>query len=688
MYECLKKDIYREKGKMANYTKNNLPRLDIQIHDDEYWDFYLNHESLGNFMYLSDHVNTECLASFINTTFDECRDGDNLQSLPEYSYSNACNTNGLRLENIGFTGVDNGLISYDRDRITNQEFYDIFTKSVYEIEPEDYRLKLHAVTGNTKIYDYQFSFNDDKTVKLNGGFFQGFFRSGDKYSVLPSDFNEGNVWGLEFTLKPEDYVNETARTLNDKYPENKGIFFYIGTRAENKWMYLYEPDLKYNGETTEFGKLDIDKKNYIINNFYKLNDVELSDLDGVLKWCGFCRITGDTPLEEYDYIPVKTYCGTVYVRVPRELPLDGWFGECPDEPEEISVIDIDSDNNITISASLPNGQYSLYYEDEEGNILPNVDKIGTIIKTETESEKNEESNDNIINDEEFDLVDDTDYIEDEVDISEVEYITTNGFRLDSSNDGYILSDNKFLMYDRTCTGLTVDNSEGNEQVLLAYKKKRFNGNLFLFMNRTKTGYTVNDISVLKEEASKTYDSFYKDIWNNALAFRITEDGKVGYRYLVKDCDAVDDNQINILEGYSNPGVINKSEWSTIHVKLWAKASSMQMYFYVNGKLKYITEELPLLKLHALNDIEEKQEGVPYNISLGGGTQGLSETVMPNYMLDPSRIYPLEKNFAGTFIGDFKSFKFYECSQEQLSIWTNHLYELNDLKKWNQSNITN
>ena len=106
---------------------------------------------------------------------------------------------------------------------------------------------------------------------------------------------------------------------------------------------------------------------------------------------------------------------------------------------------------------------------------------------------------------------------------------------------------------------------------------------------------------------------------------------------------------------------------------------MKLYFYVDGKLVYITKELPSLKLHELNDLYEKQEGVPYNISIGGGTQGLAETILVNYMLEPTRIYPLEENFAGTFIGYMKSFKFYNCGLEYMNILNNFKYEKNNIK---------
>ena len=94
---------------------------------------------------------------------------------------------------------------------------------------------------------------------------------------------------------------------------------------------------------------------------------------------------------------------------------------------------------------------------------------------------------------------------------------------------------------------------------------------------------------------------------------------------------------------------------------------MKLYFYVNGMLKFVSDELDKLDLRELNDIYEKQETVPFNISLGGGTQGLAETILPNYMLDPYRVYPIEENFAGSFIGYMRSFRFYNCKLEHLKI---------------------
>lgn len=462
-------------------------------------------------------LNEGCLISSIDTTEPDCIDGDELLSLWDYFYEDGC-YNGIKLDNIGFTGVDNGLITYRKDRITNEQFRKIYTQSSYEIPSGDTRLHLHKVSGNTLMYEYPMSLNEDGSIKLNGGFYQGFFRSANDYAVLPSDIGLGE-WNLVFDLRKVDYESESNKTINDKHPENKGIFFYLGTRAENKWIYLYN-GLEMSG--------------------YTMDNCPLSGYD--------------------DYI--------------------------------------------------------------------------------------------------FDLIDD------EADVSgDTSYETNNGFELGSPNDTYILSDNKFLIFDRTIGGITIKNYHGDETVMLSNKKRKFDGNLFLYMNHTPTGYTVHNIGDLEyseEYTSYSMDTFYSDIYNNALCFMINDDGSIGYRYLVKDCLIDSELHINVLEGKSYSGIIKEGIWTNIRVKIKGYIDGMRLMFYVNGKLKYITSKLPKLKLKMLDELNEKQEGVAYNISLGGGTQGLAETIMPEYMMVPTQSFPLEDSFAGTFIGDIKSFKFYNC----------------------------
>lgn len=50
------------------------------------------------------------------------------------------------LYNISYLGVDNGLFTYQRDRITNKDFTELYKGNKYVIEDDDCRLKLHAVS--------------------------------------------------------------------------------------------------------------------------------------------------------------------------------------------------------------------------------------------------------------------------------------------------------------------------------------------------------------------------------------------------------------------------------------------------------------------------------------------------------------------------------------------------------------
>jgi hypothetical protein len=244
-----------------------------------------------------------------------------------------------------------------------------------------------------------------------------------------------------------------------------------------------------------------------------------------------------------------------------------------------------------------------------------------------------------------------------------------------ANQYYFYTDNKFMMFDRTKNGYTIKNWIEGTQMMYYGRRNQFNGNLFILMNRTKTGYTVDNIDELRNENANYYDP-YKDLYNNALAFRITDKGEIGYRMLSMDCEKEGRDKTTIIEGYSFENIIPDCEWAVVNVRIQFFEDKMKLMFYVNGKLAYISQELPKISLKALNDLYEKQEGVPYNISLGGGTQGLAETIQPNYMLNPTRVYPLEKYFAGSFIGYLKSFKIYNCFMEQLIIENNYKYEKN------------
>jgi hypothetical protein len=108
-------------------------------------------------------------------------------------------------------------------------------------------------------------------------------------------------------------------------------------------------------------------------------------------------------------------------------------------------------------------------------------------------------------------------------------------------------------------------------------------------------------------------------------------------------------------------------------------------FYVNGKLFMVVENFEEIIPRLLNTPKEKQIGVGYNISIGGGTQGLHDNLtfsggcptdlnglqyqqdpecLTNYDLEHT-IYSglttqirLEELFGGSMIGDISAFRMY------------------------------
>ena len=659
---------------MANLKVNNYHNLKLRFNKDEYWDFFVNKDSCSPFR-IPNGLYEECLISYIDLSDEECLDDNWIYSKKKYYWDKSLSI-GYTLNNISYTGLDNGLFTFRKDRISNKDFIKIFQENKFELVENDYRLKLHAVSGSTLQYEYPLTV-ENGVVKLNGGFYQGFFKTEcDKYQILPISFEHGDNLNLEFTLKKCELEKESEKTLNDKYPENKGIFFYLGTRAENKWIYLYDKDDEDGLEKClELGVDDfvedgeIDKKDYIIGNFYEPNP----DFDGY------------DPFELGDYTDYKVY------------DIDLWERDACDWDDMSDYLEIESSRRpkvIPCDNDLPYKRLTWCCgettEEEEYTLIPfyhgcscpiSYKKV-KVKKEETAYDPNplngcDEFGDDYVfdNGEVMSLEEARDYIEPELDITDFDYYTDDGFKLSEGNQYYFYTDNKFLFFDRTKTGKTTSNWSEGTQFMYMGRKSKFKGNLFILMNRTKTGYTVSNIDSLRDKSANEYNP-YNDLYNNALAFRITDKGEIGYRMLVMDCEKEGRDKTSIIEGYSFENTIPNCEWCTINVRMSFIFGKMKLFFYVNGKLKYITKDLPQIDLKALNELYEKQEGVPYNISLGGGTQGLAETIQYNYMLNPTRVYPLEKYFAGSFIGYIKSFKIYNCFMEQLIIENNYKYEKN------------
>lgn len=737
---------------MNNIKNSSFKDIKLNIIRDEYWDFILARDGADG-LFLPNGINTDCLISYIDTNNSIV--GDKLYSIDSYLWDGAVN-DGVELYNIGFTGIDNGLISYQKDRISNEQFYNIFTNSRYNINKGDNRFYLTKVTGNTQEYSYPIDIvteNNSTYVKLTGGFYQGFFKlDGEKYQTLPDVF-ESDVH-MEFVIRKQNY-DEPNNTLNKTHPNNKGIFFYIGTRAENKFYQFYnnngngietkeieyvdheyyndeeyfiseanpiltdyfygvepEPDTFINRGVVEDGYIDdvciINNCNFTIGEYVSWDEPCCCQDDCCcgkdnIKTCQEEKPQKSVPdrnvwLNVYGYAtsnacpPSCCVCGTKKITKPNcNKPKINTCGKCGEEsyirkntchdnskPEPSKCA---CGNGMTsIITAYPNPYWMAHYktdycqEEECGctNSCKN-DYFGDAYYDPCNKGCCEDDSKYLI---------ENDYFQEEMSLSDIILNTYDGLEINKHGYYEIKSDNKYLFFNRTKTGYTTNTWSDDIDLVfrgINYKPK---DNYFLLFNRTATGYTTKTINeYLNKYGIEEYD-IYKDLYRNAFALKVNDDGSVSYHYLVRNCET--EEGFDILTEQSNPGLIKDGEWCTINVRFSIIGGvdncgnplgerKMKLYIYVNGYLKLISKELPEFKFRALNDTPEKQETVPYNISLGGGTQGLADEVWINYYNKTNKILPLEKNFAGTFIGDFKSFKMYNCFQTYPTIKNNVKY---------------
>ena len=215
---------------MANIKNNNYRKIDCRLYNDSYLDFMLSKDNVKEYDNIDD-----CIATYLD--FSKI---DKEHIVSDVVWKESVESDTI-LENIGYTGVDNGFISYQRDLIGNDEFLDLFTNSKFDLSKFNNRFFVTKVNGNANLSSYPIENHDDYT-SLKGGFYQGFFKiDGDKYQTLPHRIKD--EWNFNITLRKKEYETP-SNILNKRYAENEGIFFYIGTRAENKFWEMYKSQSK------------------------------------------------------------------------------------------------------------------------------------------------------------------------------------------------------------------------------------------------------------------------------------------------------------------------------------------------------------------------------------------------------------------------------------------------------------
>lgn len=581
-------------SEILNYYKKR--KIETHLLTDRYFDVVISREgnckSVSNY---KDVLSEECLSSYIDFENSDCISGDSITSLREWANAKA---EGITLNDVGFTFIDNGHIWFNKYLDDKKDILNKIFNSEYEINAEDKSLKMYPVSGITQALSYPYKIIPNEYLELRGGFYQGFFKLHEKnYEMLPSNIED--EWNLEFVIRPKDYKIE-ADTLNHIYPENKGIFFYMGTRAENKFAQFYD------GAFSDY-LIDVGNDKFCP----EFNDKIYGELQPLIKELSQNNI----------YNPSLPFidCNCECIKHESKNSGETTFDKC-----------------------------GYYFEDE--------------------------------------------YLEKEKEDTISSDVTKDGKPLYENGYFEINTDNKHLFFSRAKGDFTTENWKDANIVLTGITKNyntNLENNLFLNMHHGKGGLTTESISKLESSATGKKYSLKNDIVGNAFALKYNDDGSIGYRYLISDCDL--DEQFKIIEETSFSGLVQEDRWNTIMVKIKSlngfvddcgnssNNRKMKLFIYVNGYLKFISKELPIFNFHALDETEDKQEGVPYNISLGGGTQGLKESVWVKYWEKFPYQLPLERNFAGSFIGDIRSFKFYTCAMDYAHIRNNALFEQNKTK---------
>jgi hypothetical protein len=234
---------------MGNIKNFNFNKLKLRLSNSDYWDFFLAADD-SPLQPSGPVVAGECLVVWYD--FNEVSIYPNSATTASTIYSlvswNKAVNSGYTFSSFGLTGIDNGFITFEKDPFdpTNQNLVNALTGTTLVIPSGDTRLMMHLVTGTTEQYVYPTeriidpTFTTGDYIQLCGGFYQGYYKiDGSTYEVLPTRVN--NAWVSEFWLNPQDICSPTSgTTLNDVYPNNKGFFFYMGTRAENKfWNQFY-----------------------------------------------------------------------------------------------------------------------------------------------------------------------------------------------------------------------------------------------------------------------------------------------------------------------------------------------------------------------------------------------------------------------------------------------------------------
>jgi len=232
----------------------------------------------------------------------------------------------------------------------------------------------------------------------------------------------------------------------------------------------------------------------------------------------------------------------------------------------------------------------------------------------------------------------------------------------------------------TCSGLIPLQNDVDVDVINGFE------NWFLKSNVNFSSGCGCNTGCTSTTSTTTATTYCDQLSENALGFRITPEGKIGYRKMTASVGCYN-NQDRITgttmeEGYSeSPVIFEGNNW--VHVVVTYSQDSVKyglpagtLKFWVNGRVVYKVEDFIGLQLRSLDEWSTKQLGVPFNISWGGGSQGLLESQTFGGPDQLDKHLDIETNFAGTFEGKLSQLRFYEKPLNLMEIRNNLFVDCN------------
>lgn len=131
-----------------------------------------------------------------------------------------------------------------------------------------------------------------------------------------------------------------------------------------------------------------------------------------------------------------------------------------------------------------------------------------------------------------------------------------------------------------------------------------------------------------KELIKTSKNQIENLKNNLISFEITDDKRIGYRLV---------NNFGRVEYRTTNKILNNTGFTTIHIVFTPyqiiddicgfknKIIYGDLNIYVNYRFFEKFVDFPEFNFSKINNHKEKQIGIPYNISFGGGSFGLKNS---------------------------------------------------------------